>query len=86
MATMKKIVDHRDAEYRDAWMKTNEVVFSLVRDVAYFIVDAKWAFFSWVMILNKLMRVLSSPENRDHWIDIQGYAQLVLDYLGEDND
>jgi hypothetical protein len=35
--------------------------------------------FAWQMILNKLIRAMASPENADHWKDIQGYCQLVLE-------
>jgi hypothetical protein len=34
------------------------------------------------MIYTKAARILSgSPYHRDHWRDIVGYAQLVLEYL-----
>ncbi len=38
-------------------------------------------FFNWLLILSKLVRAIYSPENPDHWRDIQGYAKLVLNDL-----
>jgi len=39
--------------------------------------------FAWEMILNKLIRAMASPEKEDHWKDVQGYAQLVLESLAQ---
>lgn len=38
-------------------------------------------FYSWFLILGKLVRAIYSPENPDHWRDICGYAKLVLNDL-----
>jgi len=36
------------------------------------------------MIIHKLMRAfMGDPMEKDHWIDIQGYAKLISDKLGE---
>jgi len=35
-------------------------------------------FFNWMMILNKLIRALYTPNDPDHWKDIAGYATLVM--------
>lgn len=34
------------------------------------------------MILHKIARIIhGNPEEKDHWIDIQGYCQLVINTL-----
>jgi hypothetical protein len=38
---------------------------------------------AWMMILNKLMRLLFTPYSEDNWKDIAGYAQLVLRFMEE---
>jgi hypothetical protein len=38
-------------------------------------------FLHWVMILNKLIRALASPNKKDHWLDIAGWATLAVQYL-----
>lgn len=35
----------------------------------------------WVKILSKMVRILSEHDVAEHWIDIAGYAQLVIDDL-----
>jgi len=37
--------------------------------------------YAWVIILNKLARILADPFHRDSWVDIVGYASLVVDYI-----
>jgi hypothetical protein len=62
--------------YGDAWLKTNHIVDSVFG----------WSSmprlgmyaFAWIMILNKLVRAWMTPEHRDSWIDIMGYAKLVV--------
>ena len=40
-------------------------------------------YYNWVIILNKLTRLLADPLNIDSWKDIAGYASLVVNYLEE---
>lgn len=37
-----------------------------------------------MMILMKVSRVATSPEKRDHWVDIAGYAACGAQCVGED--
>lgn len=40
----------------------------------------------WVMILNKLIRILAVPDRADSWYDIIGYATLVYESLNKPED
>jgi hypothetical protein len=70
----------RGQEYGPAWLTTNNIVQELGTQNLNNLVRAGF-FFNWVMILNKLVRAMVTPNNRDHWLDIIGYAQLSLDHL-----
>jgi hypothetical protein len=37
--------------------------------------------YSWIIILNKLVRALTTPHEADHWHDIQGYARLTEEFI-----
>lgn len=70
-------VASRDKAYDEAWLKTSKVMVFLGVDRS-----AIWATsfsYAWLMILNKLIRAMATPENKDHWLDIQGYCQLILE-------
>lgn len=36
---------------------------------------------NWVLIISKVVRTMYTPYDSDHWRDIAGYAQLVLEDL-----
>ena len=78
--TGKDITEVHNREYADAWAVTGQLMAS-VRDVRTNLDNLlriyPRMYFPWVMILNKLLRILGSPSNPDHWLDIQGYANLV---------
>lgn len=77
------VLQTRGTEYGQAWDVTGELVdheyvlTGLVRLVRAF----PQAWYPWVMILNKLVRILTSPRKLDHWVDIAGYATLVVNHL-----
>jgi hypothetical protein len=80
----QNLLNERRQEYGQAWyvagsiMRTfNEVIFTsnLFNHTSYG--------HNWVLILSKLCRALSSPNNTDHWRDIIGYCQLILDDIDE---
>ena len=75
----RKISEIHNKEYADAWALTGQLMAS--RDVRpnldNLLRTHPRMYFPWMMILNKLLRILGSPGNPDHWLDIQGYANLV---------
>lgn len=77
------ITKGRNEMYKDAWKVTGDLCAHphVLQRLFYLIRDHPPIFFPWVMILNKLVRALASPETIDHWDDIIGYATLVRDYL-----
>lgn len=78
--TVTKVMEERNQEYQDAWASTGTMIQSsgLSGDVLRLLVGYPRFFFCWVMILNKLIRILGTPNKLDSWVDIAGYAQLVV--------
>lgn len=74
----EEVAKERNNQYLDAWSKTGPLLHLIRNDLFKFLLMAPKFFFPWVIILNKLLRALGSPYNRDHWLDIAGYATLVL--------
>jgi len=81
--TPKKLVQSRDDEYGGAWKLHGLVIGLLLPQFIPFAQKNPKYQFPWELILNKLLRALASPKNIDHWKDIQGYAQLVIDDIEE---
>ncbi len=75
-----EVIEERDEAYGRAWVKTGQILSFLLRNPSAqpALFSTHWVF-SWIMILNKLSRILSSPDNPDHWLDIAGYATLVYE-------
>jgi hypothetical protein len=77
---IEKLIEERDAEYGGAWLNAGLVISSFdPRDLDQLL----WSGYmhNWVQILGKLMRIISSPRNVDHWKDIAGYAALVAKHI-----
>lgn len=36
---------------------------------------------NWMIILSKMMRILVTPNDPEHWKDIEGYAALARDKI-----
>jgi len=85
-----KIIAERGRDYGGAWVLTGQVLALIQARVGQPQFDMNFIemyanlFHPWYMILNKLMRIVWSPDKLDNWIDIAGYAQLVIDYLKGD--
>jgi hypothetical protein len=72
-------IKERNEQYADAWALTG-VVCSNVRiapNLLHLLAHNPQMFLPWVTIMCKLLRILGSPRNPDHWLDIAGYAMLV---------
>lgn len=78
--TVREVIDSRDAEYGGAWLLTGEVAAFIGGHRLARIIDAK-LLYTWLTILCKLIRLLTVPYHRDSWVDIAGYAQLVIDNI-----
>ena len=88
MSEAEKVIKERGKLYGPTWHLTSKIV-TLLHVMGYMdtILLDDVVFHNWFMILGKLMRLLKSPRHIDSWVDIAGYAQLVIDYetKGEDN-
>lgn len=74
-----QILDVREAMYGEAWLMTGEALATYSSRLTR-ILETPYGF-AWIMILNKLHRLMQTPTHADSWIDIQGYAQLVREHL-----
>lgn len=79
LSDMHAFVESRDKTYDEAWLKTTKVMQLL--DVEHTTIWQTPYSFAWLMSLNKLIRAMASPEHEDHWKDIQGYCQLILEEM-----
>lgn len=83
---VRDLIRNRDKEYGSAWITSSRALDSIPSDLWFrFQVSCMELLYSWIIIHNKLFRILASPRNIDHWKDIAGYAQLVVDYLEEED-
>lgn len=73
---VEKVLKDRGEDYGPAWSTTGEILRYLITHRRQALFDTQYVF-NWMMILNKLARILASPNNPDHWMDIAGYATLV---------
>lgn len=82
------VLEDRGAQYGEAWLMGGKFLAEMMRKYDIDLSDLMESGFSyaWQSILSKLLRALASPMKRDHWVDIAGYATLVANYLGEDNE
>ena len=77
----KLLVTERNAQYKDAWRKTGFIAQPVSGEIDKLLVENPDLWYNWIIILNKLVRILGDPSSIDSWKDIAGYAQLVVDYL-----
>lgn len=79
-----ELIEERGKSYGIAWQITGKLV-GAVPQVVNALIDmlrrAPEVYMPWMMILNKLVRILAQPYHKDSWKDIAGYAVLVSDYL-----
>ena len=81
--TGKRIIAERNDPYADASSVHGMILKDLAVPLNKLLVTVPPIFFPWNLILNKLLRVFGSPLHRDHWVDIQGYAQLVINFIDQ---
>lgn len=83
--TSEQLLKDRDAKYGQAWYKAGLVLNYMqhVLGLADAILGNPFSH-NWIQILGKLMRSLATPRDPEHWRDIAGYAQLVVDHLADE--
>lgn len=83
---MNNLLEKRGRGYGDAWKLTGMMVKPVASQVLELAVKKPEMWAPWVLILNKLVRILVTPGRADHWRDIVGYATLVLESLTKKED
>ena len=81
MSNPKDIINVRNVEYGDAWASHGQLLKPIAHRIQKQLANYPPIFLPWHLIFNKLLRALTTPLKRDHWVDIQGYAQLVIDFI-----
>lgn len=82
-----ELLKDRENEYKGAWRLTGKLLGFLFPYMGKLFEEANEFSYSWVIVLNKLIRILGSPRHLDSWKDIEGYAHLVVEELeGETDD
>jgi len=71
------MLEVRGEEYGNAWFLTGWIIERLGADKLSTLIFSGFSF-AWIQILNKLVRLLRNPYHKDSWIDIIGYATLVV--------
>lgn len=84
MSAVEELLSQKQSEYKDAWKLSGEI-FEHPELKAKFVafLSGPWCVyvFNWIIIMNKLFRILATPNHLDSWKDIAGYAQLVVNDL-----
>jgi hypothetical protein len=83
MFNVDKLINERDAQYGSAWLHTGRMMHPVSSRLYKLLDVAPDVFYNWVIILNKLVRLLADPWNKDTWADIAGYATLVVNYIDQ---
>ena len=83
LGNVQTLIAERQQTHGDAYKVTNDLVTwlwdqNLLQSLKY-----HRLLFTWMMILNKLIRACFSPQVSDHWRDIQGWAELALKTVEE---
>lgn len=84
MNQVEEVITERTRMYGQAWKDTGLMVTPVEEALSKFTSAFPEGFYPWVIILNKLVRLLADPRNKDSWKDIAGYATLVLNYLDKE--
>lgn len=88
MNEAREVIRERAKIYGPTWTLTSKLI-AILHNLGHMdsIMGDGIVYHNWFMILSKLMRLLASPRHIDSWVDIAGYAQLVIDYMtkGDDN-
>jgi hypothetical protein len=78
---MKTLTEERQAVYGNASTLTGQMCRLVIGDLTILCLHHPEMFHPWIRILNKLLRILYSPTNVDHWVDIRGYTEIVIHHL-----
>jgi len=86
MSDPNEIINERDDIYRGAWKKAGLMMEPVADDVANLLKVVPEFFSPWNIMMSKMARILGSPHNKDHWLDIAGYAMLVVHDIEAQNE
>jgi hypothetical protein len=74
------LIEVRQTTHGNAWKATNQVLQYLAVWYREEMQGLQFSgyYLNWIMVLNKLMRLLFRPHYVEHWEDIEGWAHLVV--------
>lgn len=72
----------RSDEYGQSWLLSGAIIKAMrAFGMDFSALDSSMLDWPWRAILNKLTRVVKTPNHLDSWKDIEGYARLVREYI-----
>lgn len=74
-------MNEREKAYGETWRLPGRIVRVIMPELNQLSLQFPELWWPWVAILVKLVRLLASPQKRDNWEDIVGYANLALSDL-----
>ena len=83
---MNDLLNTRGRSYGEAWKLTGRMVKPVATEAFNLVQEESEIWAPWMLILNKLVRILTTPKCEDHWRDIAGYATLVFESLTKKED
>jgi hypothetical protein len=81
----QELLNERDQQYGDTWLLAGQVMGVLRKPYYHLLETSPAVSHNWVLMLSKLIRILFSPNNEDHYEDLIGYATLCLNYIRKEN-
>ena len=85
LGSIQTLIAERQETHGDAFKWTDAIIGLLWRGKVLEPLILNNMIFKWAMVLNKLMRAMFSPWVEEHWRDIQGWAELALTQIKEQN-
>jgi hypothetical protein len=83
MTEQESVREERSGRYGNLWRITADIVQVARFNYPHAALWNSYYLAMWFKILGKVVRLIREPERKEHWIDIVGYAQLVVDDLEE---
>jgi hypothetical protein len=85
--SVENLLEERKRVYGDTWLIVGDIleVGPVQKEFLHLTAEFPKAVHNWILIMSKMIRVLYTPHDADHWRDIAGYATLMYKYLEGDN-
>lgn len=82
---VEKILQERGSAYGPSWRTATEAIAAMTENDAsrlQGLMDSG-LLANWVIIVSKVCRIIQTPEYKDSWLDLSGYAELSAKHIDE---